>query len=174
MRALVRLDAIDGGEVLWKGKPICGDAIPAFRKQLAYLQQRPALIEGSVEGNLRLPFTLRVNQGQEFSKEAALALLDQAGRPESFLERSSTELSGGEAQIVALVRTLQLKPTVLLLDEPTASLDEESTTKIEGLVTRWFEESPSDRAFLWISHSKDQMERMGSRTLTMSGGRLAS
>ena len=42
---------------------------------------------------------------------------------QAFLEKSIRDLSGGEAQIVAIVRSIQLDPTMLLLDEPTASLD---------------------------------------------------
>lgn len=173
MRALACLDAIDGGELLWQGQPIRGDAVPRFRQQAIYQHQRPALIEGTVEENLRLPFTFRAHREREFSRDAILSLFEQINRSESILERSSRDLSGGEAQIVALIRAIQLRPMMLLLDEPTAALDDESTRMIEQLVNGWFEESPSERAFVWVSHNNEQVARVANRIMTMSEGRLS-
>jgi putative ABC transport system ATP-binding protein len=173
LRTLARLDPIDVGEILWKGESFHGDAIPQFRQQAIYLHQRPALVEGTVEENLRLPFALRCHRQNEFSRATVLSLLAHVNRTENFLERSSRDLSGGEAQIVALLRAVQLRPTMLLLDEPTAALDDESTQMIEQLVSGWFEESPSERAFVWVSHNKRQVARVAGRVMAMSEGRLA-
>lgn len=52
LRALAILDPLDAGTILWKGQSVRGDAVPAFRKQVIYLHQRPSLFEGSVEENL--------------------------------------------------------------------------------------------------------------------------
>ena len=174
MRALSRLDSIDAGEILWQGEPIHGDAVPRFRRQAIYLHQRPALIEGTVEENLRLPFTLRIHRQCKFSRERVLSLLGHANRTGAFLQRSSRDLSGGEAQIVALLRAIQLQPTLLLLDEPTAALDDESTQMIEQLVSGWFEESSSERAFVWVSHDKQQVARVAGRVVVMSDGQLSA
>ncbi len=173
LRALAHLDAIDVGEILWKGKPIKGDAVPRFRSQAIYLHQRPALFEGTVEENLRLPFTLQCHREGEFSRETILSLLGQVNRTEALLERFASDLSGGEAQIVALLRAIQLRPTLLLLDEPTAALDDESSRMIERLVSGWFEESPAARALVWVSHNKEQVARVASRVMSMSAGRLS-
>ena len=75
-----------------------------------------------------------------------LELLDALARPAAFLGRSSRDLSGGEAQIVALVRAIQLDPAVLLLDEPTASLDQVTAGAVEGLLDRWFAAGAGRRA----------------------------
>ena len=174
MRALGRLDAIDTGEILWLNHSITGDAIPAYRRQAIYLQQQPALIEGTVEDNLRLPFTFAGNRGHEYSKAKIQSLLDQVNQSAELLQRSSRDLSGGERQIVALLRAIQLQPTVLLLDEPTASLDDESTRMIEQLVNSWFDQSSADRAFIWVSHNKDQVARVANRVVTMNEGRLSA
>ncbi|HJN12143.1 MAG TPA: ATP-binding cassette domain-containing protein [Pirellulaceae bacterium] len=172
MRALARLDSSDAGEVLWEGEPIHGDAIPRFRQQAIYLHQRPALVEGTVEENLRLPFTIRGHRDRQFCRETTLALLGQVDRTERFLRRSSRDLSGGEAQIIALLRAIQLQPTLLLLDEPTAALDDESTRMIEQLVNGWFDESPSERALTWVSHNREQVARVAGRVMAMSDGQL--
>jgi len=173
LRAIVRLDRVDVGEILWRGMPVQGNVIPLFRQQAIYLHQRPALLEGTVEDNLRLPFSLRCHRERKFSLDTVLTLLGRVQRTEDFLRRSAHELSGGEAQIVALVRAIQLRPWLLLLDEPTAALDSESTQMIEQLVSGWFEESPAGRAYAWVSHDKRQVARIADRVMTMSGGRLS-
>ena len=96
----------------------------------------------------------------------------QAGRGEDFLAKRASELSGGEAQIAALIRVLQLAPEVLLLDEPTASLDPESSHAIEGLVEAWFNAEGQAHASVWVSHDPAQAKRMSERHLTMRAGVL--
>ena len=172
LRALARLDAIDAGQILWRGGPVCGGAVPRFRQQAIYLHQRPALMEGSVEENLRLPFTLRSYVSREFRRDEILSLLERVQRDETFLDRSSQNLSGGEAQIVALVRAIQLEPTLLLLDEPTAALDEEMTRMIEALVAAWFDRSSCERALVWVSHDREQVARIADCVMNMKDGGL--
>jgi putative ABC transport system ATP-binding protein len=174
LRALALLDPFDEGVIQWQGQGISGHAIPAYRREVTYFHQRPARFEGSVESNLRQPFSLNVNRGRSFDRERILDLLDGLGRGPSFLEQSSRDLSGGESQIVALLRALQLGPAVLLLDEPTASLDEGTARAIEGLIGRWLSEKPAQRALLWVSHDQDQARRVADRRLRMHGGHLES
>jgi len=171
LRTLARLDPVDAGEIRWNGEPVLGNAVPRFRARVMYLHQRPALVEGTVEHNLRLPFTLRSRQHAAFSRDTVLKLLDDVGRDESFLRRSGRDLSGGEAQIVAVLRAVQLDPDVLLLDEPTAALDEASAASIEQLVHRWHEQS-ADRALIWVSHNPQQVQRIANRVVRMAGGQL--
>jgi putative ABC transport system ATP-binding protein len=172
MRALANLDSIDAGKILWRSETIQGNAIPHFRQQAIYLQQRATLIDGTVEENLRLPFTFRSHHQREYSRQTILPLLAQVNRTESFLDRSSRELSGGEAQIVALIRAVQLEPSLLLLYEPTAALDEESTLMVEELIDRWFAELPTKRAFVWVSHNKEQVASVANQVVTMNQGQL--
>jgi putative ABC transport system ATP-binding protein len=139
---------------------------------VVYLHQRPSLFEGSIESNLRQPFSLKVNRRSSFDRNRILELLDGVGRPASFLERSSRDLSGGETQIVALLRALQLDPSILLLDEPTTSLDEATSRAIEELIRRWLGEAPADRASIWVTHDSLQARRIADQWLRMRRGRL--
>lgn len=174
LRALALLDPLEGGSVSWRDKPVSGAGIPAYRRHVSYIAQRPAMLEGTVEDNLRYPFTLKVYQDLTFDRAAAVRLAEQAGRGDRFLDQQSSELSGGEAQIAALIRVLQLQPDVLLLDEPTASLDPESSREIESLVAAWFSGAArDDRAYIWISHDQEQAQRMSERRLTMQAGTLS-
>ncbi len=172
LRALALLDPLDAGRIMWHGAPVERAAIPRYRRNVAYIRQRPALLDGTVEDNLRYPFELRTYRDVRFDRALAASLAAQAGRGHDFLDKRASELSGGEAQIVALIRVLQLTPEVLLLDEPTASLDPESSHAIEALVRAWFDVDAARHASMWVSHDPAQAARMSERHLTMRAGVL--
>ena len=174
LRALALLDPLDGGQVLWHGRAIERRAIAHYRRSVAYVRQRPALVEGTVYDNLRYPYSLRAYCDTRFDRDRVLGLLIAAGRDEAFLDKRASDLSGGEAQIAALVRVLQLEPEALLLDEPTASLDPHAARAVETLVKAWFETDRSARASVWVSHDLAQAARVGQRRLTMRAGRLTA
>jgi putative ABC transport system ATP-binding protein len=172
LRALALLDPLAGGQIAWHGKPVERATITRYRRNVAYIRQRPAILDGTVEDNLRYPFSLKVYHDVQFDRARAASLAAQAGRGEGFLDKRASELSGGEAQIAALIRVLQLAPEVLLLDEPTASLDPESSLAIEGLVAAWFNAAGQAGASVWVSHDPAQAKRMSERHLTMRAGVL--
>jgi putative ABC transport system ATP-binding protein len=172
LRSLALLDSTDEGQVLWLNGPIGPGSVPDFRRQAIYLHQRPALIEGTVEENLRRPFSYAIHAHENFDCDWVLSILARVGRGADFLARSWRDLSGGEAQIVALVRALQLRPTVLLLDEPTASLDAAAAQTIEQLVSQWHQLSNAGRAVVWVTHDREQSSRVASRFVRMDSGRL--
>ena len=172
LRSLALLDPVAAGQILWRGQPIRARSVPDFRRQVMYLHQRPALIEGTVEDNLRLPFTFGVHAHESFDLERVLSMLETVSRGAEFLPLNWLDLSGGEAQIVALVRVLQLNPTVLLLDEPTASLDAATANNIEQLITCWYKQTDGQRATVWVTHDREQSTRVATRVLRMNSGRL--
>jgi putative ABC transport system ATP-binding protein len=172
LRALAMLDPIDAGAIHWKGRPVQGDAVPAYRKQVIYLHQRPTLFWGTVEDNLRYPFTFRAHQATEFDRGRAIDLLVSLGRDAAFLGKSSRDLSGGEAQVVAFVRAVQLEPAVLLLDEPTASLDPKTAQAVESILDHWLTAKAGGRALLWVSHDREQTLRMTTRRIALHSGGL--
>lgn len=172
LRALALLDPLDSGSIAWHGRPVGRATIPRYRRNVAYIRQRPAILDGTVEDNLRYPFSLKAYRDVRFDRARAASLAAQAGRGVGFLDKRASELSGGEAQIAALIRVLQLAPEVLLLDEPTASLDPESSHAIEGLVHAWFGAGDTPRASVWVSHDPAQARRMSQRHLIMRAGVL--
>jgi putative ABC transport system ATP-binding protein len=174
LRAIARLDPLDEGSIRWQGRVVQGEAAPDYRKRVVYLHQRPALLEGTVEDNLRHPFTLRAHRDRSFDPERALDLLAQLGRDPGFLAKSSRDLSGGESQLVGLIRAVQLDPAVLLLDEPTASLDAATARAVEGLLDDWIAADPGGRSLVWVSHDADQARRMTGRRISLRSGQLES
>ncbi len=172
LRALALLDPLDEGEVRWKGTTVRGDAVPSFRCRCIYLHQRPVLWEGTVESNLRAVFRLSVNRSRNYDGARISHWLETLGRDASFLAKPQRALSGGEQQITALLRAIQLEPEMLLLDEPTSALDPHSTRTVESLVQGWFDERPEDRALIWVTHDRRQAERVADRVLRMERGNV--
>jgi putative ABC transport system ATP-binding protein len=171
LRALALLDAAVG-EVFFHGMRIAGRDVPAFRSKVIYLGQRPALFEGSVEDNLRLPFELEQHRGRRYDAAVIAQLLDRCGVARAFTGRSARELSGGEAQLLSLFRALQLDPEVLLLDEASSALDPDSAQRVESLLQERMARRTQPRASVWITHDAAQACRIGNRHLAMREGRL--
>lgn len=173
LRTLALLDAPSSGEIRWRNQPVSNPQIPHYRSRICYIAQRPALLDGTVEDNLRFPYSLKTLSHQRFDVQRACNLLKQAGKPESFLQKTASDLSGGESQVVSLIRAIQLDPQVLLLDEPTAALDPQSSREVESLVSGWIESEGPSRAYIWVSHDHEQARRMSNIRLQMHAGVLS-
>jgi tungstate transport system ATP-binding protein len=116
------------GKILFNGRP----ALPfdeTVRSQVTLLTQDPYLMKRTVFNNIAYGLKVRGDRG-DWSEPVHEALTMVGLDPEAFSPRYWTELSGGEAQRVALAARLVLKPQVLLLDEPTASVDAASSELI--------------------------------------------
>jgi len=165
--------------------------MPQYRTRIGYVPQHPAFLDETVEECLKRVFTLKANQKKFYDREKILLWLEQLSLPNTgknnsykgyFLEllnHPARELSGGEAQFVAIFRALQLDPQVLLLDEPTASMDTELTRLMEDLLEKWHKCSTeifpapagqqAKRAWIWVSHNLGQLTRMCGKTYSLDG-----
>ena len=171
LRATAMLDPIDAGEIRFNGKCVSASSIPTYRSRVVYLHQRPLPTEATVEAILRQPFELRVHQSKTFDRNRVVARLGALDRGESFLRQHGDDLSGGEGQIVMLIRAMQLDPQVLLLDEPTSALDPRTTEAVERLVNDWVREAASERAVVWVSHDESQVARVADQIVHLDNGR---
>lgn len=142
---------------------------PHLRQQIALLTQTPVMVDGTVQDNLMLPFGFGHHKAKQFDAQRHIAWLARFGKSADFIHQDITKLSGGERQIVHFLRTLQLEPTLLLLDEPTAALDTVSAGVLMSLVHEWLD---GHRAYIWISHRTDEVARLGNHRWQMMAGRL--
>lgn len=97
-----------------------------------------------------------------------LALLASLGFTPEVLQWPVERLSSGERQRLALARLLGTHPKVLLLDEPTANLDDENTRLLERVIMEY--QAANNSATLWISHNLEQQQRIANRHLLISNG----
>lgn len=105
-----------------------------WRSRVALLPQRPALTRGTVADSLLLPWSFKIRTHSEHPTQAELrSWLDRVGLAEVSLDRDATRLSVGQAARIALLRAVLVGPEVLLLDEPDASLDDESAAEVQRL-----------------------------------------
>lgn len=98
------------------------------------------------------------------------ALLQCLGFTREVMEWEVARSSTGERQRLALLRLLQNRPSVLLLDEPTASLDAQNVAAVERLIAYW--RQTHGLGVIWVSHDPAQAERVATRRLQMVDGSL--
>lgn len=168
LRSLAGLDPIDEGHITFGGRRLESYRMAPYRARVVYLHQRPSMLGDSVETDLRRPFALKQHKNRTYPAERVLELFDALGLPRDFGTRRSSDLSGGEAEAVALVRALILEPQVLLLDEATASLDADRVRRAEALIHAWLA-ADAVRALIWVTHSADQLERVTDRRIELTG-----
>jgi len=166
LRLLNRLDEPTAGTVYLDGVDYRGIAPRELRCRVGLVTQRPYLFPGTVIDNLRFGPRQR---GKLLSESRVEELLSRVGLP-SYGARDVANLSGGEAQRVALARTLANEPEVLLLDEPTSALDEDSKAEVEALVRQ----ITRDRGLtsVLVTHDRMQAARLAQRGLVLEGGRI--
>lgn len=166
LRTLARLEPMATGTVLLKGRSSSDWSMPEYRARTVYVSQKPVFREGRVQDVIEAPFRMRIRRGASPPISDIRAHLSTLKRPESLLSQPTEHLSGGEAQIVALLRAIAIEPHILILDEPTASLDAATTACVESLVAGWLE-GGRPRASIWTSHDADQLARVCNRNIAV-------
>ena len=166
LRLINRLDEPTGGAVYLDGHEYREFEPRELRRRVGMMMQSAYLFGGSVAENLS--FGPR-QHGQLLSPSQIEELLEQVGL-EGFSGRDVSSLSGGEAQRVSLARTLANKPEVLLLDEPTSSLDERTEREIEALLAAVIGER--HLTALMVTHDSAQAARIARRAILINAGRL--
>jgi tungstate transport system ATP-binding protein len=161
LRLVAGLIRPTGGALRWGSQA----APPPGRVALVF--QRPVLLRRSVAGNLDHALAV-AGHGRAERARRREPLLDLAGLTH-LADRPARALSGGEAQRLALARALAARPDLLLLDEPSASLDPAATAAIEALVARIAAEGAT---VLIATHDRGQARRLADRAVFLTAGRV--
>ncbi|KAF1084785.1 putative ABC transporter ATP-binding protein YbbL [Sporotomaculum syntrophicum] len=159
-RILSRLRPGSGGEAFLMGKSWLQIPSTSWRINVHYLAQKPTLFDGTVAYNLAKPFETRVGGQRKLDKNRAKELMKQLHLSLELWNQDARTVSGGEASRLAFIRALLVDPVVLLLDEPTAALDEPARQALYQVLSGWLKE-PNHTALL-ISHNNDyrQLEQL--------------
>lgn len=168
LRLCNRLDEPTGGTVYLDGTDYRTLPPERLRKRVGLVPQAPALRDGTVRDNVTIGPRLR---GESVSEERLTAVLDAVGLG-GYADRDAGDLSGGEAQRVAIARTVINEPAVLLLDEPTASLDSEAEAEVERLLADLL--ASGERTVVLVTHDGRQAERLADRVARMADGRIVA
>ncbi len=164
LRVIAQLDDARAGELRLDGETPEEVGIPAYRRRVLYVPQRPALFAATVRENLERPFRYASATGA-FDVERAAFLLERVGFPAARLDEQARTLSVGEQQRVCLVRALSLSPDVLLLDEPTSAVDAPRRLEVEALVA---EAAEQGLAALVVTHDAAQVTRFCSARVDLA------
>lgn len=154
LRALADLDPHEG-EVRLDGVPARRIPPPVWRRRVGLLAAESAWWGERVRDH--------------FQGDPA-AGLERLGLPAAALDWDVRRLSTGERQRLALLRLLENRPEVLLLDEPTANLDDAGRARVEALIRDYRE--AGGVAVVWVAHDTDQLARVATHRLRMDAGRL--
>jgi phosphate transport system ATP-binding protein len=177
LRTLNRMnDKVSGfrysGDVLLNGHSVFKDRdLMEFRRRVGMVFQRPNPFPMSIMDNVVAGVRAHKMVPRKEFKSVAEARLAEVGLWNAVKDRlgdSPFRLSGGQQQLLCLARTLAVNPEVLLLDEPTSSLDPTTTEKIEELIR-----SLANRlTVIMVTHDLAQAARIGDRTALFFDGRL--
>ena len=144
-----------------------------LRRKVGMVFQTPNPLPLSIRRNIMLPLELMLGSRGSFADEKMETALKTTGLWNEVRDRLDTpanRLSGGQQQRLCLARALALEPEMLLLDEPTASLDKRSSELIEDHLL-----SLKDRySIVMVSHSVRQALKLGSYFVLLKNGTVAA
>jgi len=140
---------------------------PVHRRRVGYVFQEPQLFAHlTVRRNIE--YGMRRNRGAEVSVDAIAELLEVG----ELLDRSVTDLSGGEAQRVSIARVLCQSPRLILMDEPLSALDERRRNEVLPYLDRVHVESSVP--IVYVSHNIDEICRLSDHLLVLDDGKIVA
>jgi len=163
LKLLNRLLEPDTGALFYDGKRYADIDPMELRKKVQFVSQTPFLFSISVLENFKI-------SSPECTDEEVVELMRGFNLPLDLLQSDGNRLSVGQASRICVIRSLLLRPEVMLLDEPTAALDPRNT----DIFFRLFEELRTKHKFatVWVTHEPERAKYMAGRHLFIKGGGL--
>lgn len=165
LRAIAGLEPLAGGSIAWDGRDV--SRVPVHRRGFAVMFQDGQLFPHlSVAGNVGYALDELSRPQRAARVEELLDLVGLAG----YGRRPITALSGGEAQRIALARSLAAEPRLLLLDEPLSALDRGLREHLVGVLDETLRTTGTPA--LYVTHDQDEAFAIADRVAVLADGRL--
>jgi tungstate transport system ATP-binding protein len=148
-------------------RPSAGSVLRDSAVREAMVFQRPWMLRASVWSNVALSLWIRGARWRD-AKARALPALARVGLAEAAFQNART-LSGGQQQRLALARAWSMQPDVMLLDEPTSSLDPHAKRDVESLMEEFARDGMT---LVFASHNLGQVKRLATRVIYLEHGRV--
>ena len=170
LRCLNLLEKADGGKIIFEEKDINSKInIDEYRQNIGMVFQQFNLFTNlTVKENIMLaPVNLKLKSAKE-AEEEAIKLLKRINLQEK-ADKFPSQLSGGEKQRVAIIRSLAMNPKIMLFDEPTSALDPEMVEEVLNLMKELADEGMT---MLVVTHEMEFAKRIGNRVIFMDKGKI--
>lgn len=164
LNIIAGLDSDFKGQVLYNGRDLNKETM----EDMTLIFQKPYLFRRRVFDNIAYPMLLRKETSQTI-RDKVLEIAKTL-EIEDLLEKKGHQLSGGESQKVALARAMIFRPSVLLLDEPTSSLDPEAVHTIEKAIISYNDQTKA--TVIVITHNIEQSHRLCDGVISLELGKV--
>jgi len=168
LKLLNNMISVKKGNIRFKGENIEEYNPIKLRREILMLPQNPVIFSGTIRDNFTI--TLQYNDLELKDDKRYNELLQKVGLSNQNLDSSAEKLSGGEKQRLALARILLLDPDILLLDEPSSALDEETEELIIDMVVNFINQK--NGTLVMVTHSKEIAKKYADRIITINEGSL--
>lgn len=167
LRMLNKLISSDSGKILYNDENLKDIDSIGLRRKIVMLPQTPVIFNGTVRDNLQIG--LKFSEKPEAADGELLEILEKVHLKKA-LDDNADKLSGGEKQRLALGRVMLLKPEVLLLDEPSSALDEETEQLIIESVVEFSKRN--NRTLIMVTHSKKVADTFADNIIEIKEGKV--
>lgn len=169
LKVMAGLEAPTRGEIFYKDKEIGKNDLEFLRRRCTMVFQRTVLFDTTVYNNVAYGLKIRKLPKKEIENRVSEAL--KLVKLEGYDRFSTKNLSGGQQQQVSLARALVLKPELLLLDEPTANLDPETSSIIEDVILQINRDN--EMTVVMATHNIFQAQRIPSKAALLLDGKIS-
>ncbi len=130
LKSLLGFLPILEGKIVMNGKELTADSAESIRREIGWIPQELSLPCEWVREMVEIPFLIKVNRKNEFSKNRLFELFQELGLDKILYDKRVSEISGGQRQRIMIAVSSMLNKKIMILDEPTSALDPESCKKV--------------------------------------------
>lgn len=178
LRCINRLTDLDpaykvSGEIFFDGKSVEDYDDVELRREVGLVFQRPNPFPMSIEDNVSFGLRLQAKVGKKVMDEMVNQALGEVGlysEVRDNLDRQASTLSGGQQQRLCIARAIILRPKIIMMDEPTSSLDPVAKGRVEDLIRDLKEKY----TVILVTHDMHQARRVSDFTNLIYNGRIVA